>query len=121
MSLGFIGYCRKSIEYPDAVIYEYSGSNWNLQTNDSKAEMAYDGVIYIDKNVLGYPKSSETGYINWLSTAIDDNCVYLMYECKNAFIRQSIPFDYIAYRCLHKIFKKLYCEGVFPEKECFIQ
>ena len=120
MSLGYIGYCKKTIEYPDAVVYNYSGGNWNVKTNVSESETAYDGVIYIDKAVLDYPKNKETKY-GWLLTALEADHVHIMYECKNAFIRGLIPIDYIAFRCLLKIFDKLYCEGVFIENGCFIQ
>jgi hypothetical protein len=42
MSLGYIGYCKKETEDDTAVIYTYSGADWNNPQRDRSAEMAYD-------------------------------------------------------------------------------
>lgn len=112
MSLGYIGICQKHTEDDTAVIYTYSGENWN-DGGKSKHGDRYlqDGIIFIDKTKLTH---------DWEKSLLD-NSIYLDRECKNAFHRNNIAIDYIAWRLLCKIFKILQTEGYFPEHEAFIQ
>jgi hypothetical protein len=112
MSLGYIGICQKYSEDDTAVIYTYSGENWN-DGGQSKHGDRYlqDGIIFIDKAKLTH---------DWKQILLDKS-IYLDRECKNAFHRNNIAIDYIAWRLLCKIFKILQTEGYFPEHEAFIQ
>jgi len=124
MSLGYIGYCRKSLEDENIVYYEYSGADWNNPDNDLESEMAYDGEICISKNILEQTRTKakqQTEYINWTYNAIENGDANIILPCKNAFTRGTDKIDYIARHCLLKIFKRAYHDGVFPEKEAFIQ
>ena len=98
MSLGYIGYCKKISEDDLTVCYAYSGSNWNLPTNDSSAELAYDGDFAIDKSILQWKPAKprvQTEYIHWTHTAIENRLAVIITECKNAFYRHGMNFDYI--------------------------
>ena len=124
MSLGFIGYCKKTSEDDTTVYYAYSGSNWNNPNNDSKAEMAYDGELSISKSVLAWERTKakqQTEYIHWTSNAIEKGDAIIICPCKNAFTRYSGNIDYIASKCFQKIFKRIYQDGAFPDIEGFMQ
>jgi hypothetical protein len=112
MSLGYIGICQKHTEDDTAVIYTYSGENWN-DGGKSKHGDRYlqDGIIFIDKTKLK---------LEWPQN-LPNKSIYLDRECKNAFRRNNIAIDYIAWRLLCKIFKTLQSESHFPEQEAFIQ
>ena len=112
MSLGYIGYCRKDIEDDQAVIYKYSGSDWNNRENDNAAEEAYDGEIFIYKSVIG-----QTSVID----VIDSGEVKIMRPCQNATYRGSIMVDYIAYRIIYNLLQRVLNEGFFPDTDAFIQ
>lgn len=112
MSLGYIGYCRKVDEDEQAVLYVYSGGDWNNPNNDKVAEKAYDGELFISKTALSHKNPH---------TAIDTGEADVMRPCKNACIRGAIRIDYIVYRCLLHIFERVRDDGVFPESEAFIQ
>ena len=121
MSLGYIGYCKKIDEDSDAVMYAYSGVNLNDPNSDLDAEKAYDGELFIlKKSILELPRTKHkqlTEYIDWTSDAIESGVAIVLQPCKNAFIRSPYNpsgIDYIAYRCLHKIFKRFYQENTFP-------
>ncbi|MCT4594175.1 MAG: hypothetical protein N4A57_07910 [Anaeromicrobium sp.] len=111
MSLGFIGYGRYKEEDDEYVIYEYSGENWNALF-DKGDRLLYDGLIIIEKNVLKE---------NVLGKAIEEGRVKIIKECKNAFNRAGIEFDYLALRILVQIFRDYEEKGEIPEKVAFIQ
>ena len=125
MSLGYIGYCKKACEDENAVVYAYSGADWNSPNCDRAAEKAYDGELYVSKSVLGWTRTKskqQTEFIDWTYKAIEEGDAGVLRPCKNAFLRNnSYKIDYIAHLLLHNIFKRIYHEGVFPENEAFIQ
>jgi len=118
MSLGYIGYCKKETEDNTAVIYTYSGADWNNRQRDRSADMAYDGELFISKNILNYTKGETKN--SWIFAALKNGDVVIN-PCKNAVFRFKENIDYIALRCLYSISKHVYSDGVFPEKEAFIQ
>jgi hypothetical protein len=120
MSLGYIGYCKKTEEDEDIVIYAYSGSDWNNPDNDSDSERAYDGKILIVKFGKPPEKPEQTEFISMVSETFKQGGIEIQ-PCKNAFFRFGREIDYIAYSCLLKIFIYFCKNGVFPEKEAFIQ
>ena len=124
MSLGYIGYCKKTVEDDLTVCYSYSGGNWSLPTNDKSAELAYDGNFAIDKSVLRWEPAKpreQTEYITWTHVAIENNLAVIITECKNGFYMCGFNFDYIALRLLYHIFETLHNTGEFPEEAVFIQ
>ena len=112
MSLGYIGICQKYSEDDTAVIYTYSGENWN-DGGQSKHGDRYlqDGIIFIDKAKLTH---------DWKQILLDKS-IYLDRKCKNAFYKNGIPFDYLAWRLLRKILDYFYTKNSFPDQEMFIQ
>lgn len=124
MSLGYIGYCKKVLEDDTVVFYTYSGADWNNPNRDCNAEMAYDGELSINKNIFEQARTKskqQTEYIGWAYSAIESGDAIVVRPCKNAFTRGSIKIDYIAHCCFLNIFERVYHDGVFPEKEGFIQ
>ena len=124
MSLGYIGYCKKIAEDDLTICYSYSGSNWNLTTNEKSAELAYDGNFAIDKSVLQWKPAKpriQTEYIHWTHTAIENNQVVIITECRNSFYRHGNNYDYIVLHLFYKIFDTLHKTGELPEEACFIQ
>jgi len=112
MSLGYIGYCHKDLEDTQAIIYFYSGSNWNNPDNDSNYEKTYDGELFINKTVLFHADVNQ---------GINSGEIEIIRPCKNRTNFGSIKIDYLAYRLLHKILKHASNNGTFPESEAFIQ
>lgn len=51
MSLGYIGYAKKTEEDEKIVIYSYGSANWN-ETEHKNDERITDGIITINKSVL---------------------------------------------------------------------
>jgi len=121
MSLGFVGHCKKKSEDENGVFYAYSGANWNIP-RDRNADEAYDGEFFISKSVLAWERNKTKQYehIEWVSKSIKTGNTVIVKPCKNSFKRIG-SIDYIAYCCLLKVFKHIYNDGIFPEKECFIQ
>jgi len=112
MSLGYIGYCQKDGEDDQAVIYKYSGSDWNNPKNDYNADKAYDGEIFIYKSVIGQ---------TCLEDAVESGKIVIIRPCKNATYRGSIKIDYIAYRIICNLLQHVNNNKYFPETDAFIQ
>jgi DNA-directed RNA polymerase subunit M/transcription elongation factor TFIIS len=124
MSRGYTGCCKKKDEDPETVVYVYSGANWNDPDYDKDAEHACDGEIRIRKSIVNQPRrkcKERKEYVYWLSQALEEEAATVTRPCKNAFFRNNYKVDYIALRCLYKIFQRVYYDGIFPEQEWFIQ
>jgi len=124
MTLGYIGHCKKYEEDDQMIFYAYSGSDWNSPTNNKDAENAYDGMLFIDKSVLNLQRDKakrQTEYIDWCINAIINGAAGVLQPCQNAFHRGVPDIDCIANHCLFHIFERVYRDGVFPEREGFIQ
>lgn len=111
MSLGFEGYGRYKEEREGYFIYEYSGANWNIPYEEESC-LLYDGLIYIKKDVL-----SEEAW----GSAVDEGRIKIIKECKNAFYRYGMKFDYLAIRIIFHISKDYKKTGKLPQKVSFIQ
>lgn len=111
MSLGYIGYGRYKGENNGCLIYEYSGENWNASFDEGDS-LLYDGVISIEKSVFNED--------SW-GKAFDEERIKIIKECKNAFNRRGIKFDYLALRIIFNIFKEYKEKGEIPDKVAFIQ
>jgi hypothetical protein len=111
MSLGYIGYGRYKEENEGNLLFEYSGENWNVPHNEGD-RFLYDGLISIDKSILNEE--------NW-GKAIEEGRIQVIRECKNAFYRWEMKFDYLALRIIIHIFNEYKEKGEVPEEVCFIQ
>jgi hypothetical protein len=125
MSLGYIGYCKKIEEDEQAVVYAYSGADINDENRGFDADKAYDGVLWIDKSILSWPRDKtkkQKESVPWTFEAIEEGVACVLRPCKNSFFRGSNKnTDYIAYRCFDKIFQRIFHGEAFPETERFIQ
>lgn len=111
MSRGYVGFARYKQESNGFLIYEYSGENWNVP-HDIGDHSLYDGLISIEKNLLGED--------SW-SGAIEEGRIKIIKECKNAFYLYNLKVDYLAIRIISKIFSEYKEKGEIPEKVAFFQ
>lgn len=111
MSLGFEGYAKYKEERDGYLIYEYSGANWNV-THEKESHFLHDGLISIEKNLLNEEE--------WVSE-LDKGRIKIIKECKNAFYRYEMKFDYIAIRIILHISKEYKKTGKLPQRVSFIQ
>ena len=82
MSLGYVGHCKKVSEDDATIFYVYSGADWNNPTQEKADEMAYDGVLAIDKSVLNLRPSKpriQTEGLHWAFSAIEKGQAVLLY------------------------------------------
>ncbi|MBO4950160.1 MAG: hypothetical protein J6E38_03980 [Clostridia bacterium] len=113
MSLGYTGICKKESEDDKTAVYTYAGENWN-DCGQSKSGDSHKQ----DRNMVVYKEclNSEDIVKNF-----ENGRIFLEKKCKNAFIRcEEIPFDYIAYRLLRKVFDSYKKNGNLPDEESFI-
>lgn len=112
MSFGYEGICRKQLEDEVMVVYSYTGENWNDEGKSrSGDDQLQDGMFSIMKRTVS----------DSIEECLAAGHIVIDRECKNAFRKGQQTSDYIALMLLRKVILFYEKNGVYPEREAFVQ
>jgi hypothetical protein len=126
MGLGYYGYAKRTDDVPGRIAYRYSGVNLNVEY-EKDSDHQLDGLFTLAADVLdmygGIIQEANGQYfaakLAW--TAIEQGRITVERECANAFRRDTVPCDYLAFRLIVHVLDERHKNGEWPDRTRFIQ